>query len=112
MTERDPINVPPTGTRHRMPRAGNKSPSAQRSFILARRPSVNGNGYQAVRMDGKPSLEEEALEDEEGIRAGAPPVPRSARGSFGTDKSPSGVNMVEAAQAVWNKRTRWYLFGG
>lgn len=78
---------------------------------MARRPSGSGEGYQALRMDGKPLVEsEEDEEGEEGVRAG--PLSREARGSFGTDKSPSGVNMVEAAQAVWNKRTRWYLFGG
>ncbi|KAJ9093910.1 hypothetical protein QFC19_008142 [Naganishia cerealis] len=113
MTERAPINVPPTGTRNRMPRAGKPSPTQQRSYILARRPSVNRDGYQAVHADAKQIVDEEGL-GEEVDEAG--PLPRSSRRpprpSFGTDDSPSGVNMVEAAQAVWNKRTRWYLFGG
>lgn len=104
MTERDPINVAPTGTRHRMPRPHTQ----QRSYILARRPSVSRDGYQAVHVDGKLGVEE----GEEEYGDGEELPTREPRASFDTDDSPSGVSMVEAAQAVWNKRTRWYLFGG
>ncbi|KAJ9122246.1 hypothetical protein QFC22_001666 [Naganishia vaughanmartiniae] len=105
MTERTPINVPQNGTRNRMPRAGKPSPTQQRSYILARRPSATQDGYQAVNTDAKQVVNGgEPIDEDE---AGPPPrsSPRLPRESFCSDDSPSGVNMVEAAQAVWNKRT-------
>jgi hypothetical protein len=95
-----------------MPRAGKPSPTQQRSYILARRPSATQDGYQAVNTDAKSVGNEQDLEEED--EAGPPPrnPSRLPRSSFCSDDTPSGVSMVEAAQAVWNKRTRWYLFGG